>query len=193
MRFAPLLAIALSGIAALATAPAAQAGWMTGKGSLPLIGNDTVCRDGMDLQYATYSVPAGPATLDPGPIGTRPVRTPGGAQLPAPQPAPVTLRGLGVWLPDSIGPAILAPSDYTIPYQPLLLDPWPSGIDSWPAAPGELTHSASFTLSFNRILTPGTTVEVGWQHPSGAMSSFTRAVGDCWLRPPSRVRLTPVG
>ena len=88
MRFAPLLAIVVAGIAALATAPAAHAGWMTGESHLPLFANDTVCRDGLELQYATYFAPPPPASLDLGPAPPRPVRAPGGTPLPAPPPDP---------------------------------------------------------------------------------------------------------
>ena len=98
----------------------------------------------------------------------------------------MTLYGLGVYLQNSLGVAVLAPSDYTVPYQPLLLDPAPA-VD-WPAAPGQLTHSVSFTLYFNRILTPGSTVDVGFQRSAGGpwKSPFSRVVQDCWLRTPSR-------
>jgi hypothetical protein len=93
----------------------------------------------------------------------------------------LTLHGLGVWIADTVDFPVVAPADYTVPYQPLLLDPAPGGIDSWPAAPGELTHSAQYTLMFNRPLTPGTRIEVGWQRTTG-YRSFVAVVGDCALR-----------
>jgi hypothetical protein len=133
----------------------------------------------MELQYATYFTPPAPASLDLGPAPSRPIRAPGGAPVLAPTPGPVTLNGL-------------APGDYTVPYQPLLLDPAPA-VD-WPAAPGQLTHSASFALYFNRVLTPGTRVDVGFQRSATApwKSSFAREVQNGGLRTPIRPSQLPV-
>jgi hypothetical protein len=189
MNLKPLLAFTIAGIAALAVAPSAHAGWMTGQGNLPLIGYDAVCRDGIEVKYATYYSPPPLATLDLGTSAPQPTRAPGGAPVPVAvtTPGPLTLHGLGIWLADTAAFPVVSPADYTVPYQPLLLDPPPSGIDSWPAAPGELTHSARYTLAFNRPLTPGTRVAIAWQRTAGAayryQDYYAAVVEDCSLRP----------
>ena len=57
MRLKPLVAAVAVGISALAAAPAAHAGWITGQGTLPVGRSDAVCRNGMDFQLATYQRP----------------------------------------------------------------------------------------------------------------------------------------
>src|SRR4051812_26155220 len=103
-----LLAAASVTAIALTAAPAAHATWMTGRGSLPLFASDGVCTDAMDFQYATY----GPGLN----------KTPGAA------PSTVTIAGLGVWVlspaEDDVDRApVVAPSDHTIAYSPMWIDP----------------------------------------------------------------------
>src|SRR3954453_5855370 len=106
MSVNPLLAAALTSAAVLTLAPAAHAGWITGRGSLPLMRSDWACGDAMDFQYATHpdSPQARLLSAVAPPAGTATLVLPPGERTPLiMRPAPaLTLSGFGVWvqLPD---------------------------------------------------------------------------------------------
>ena len=181
MRFKPLVAVsvAIAGFSALAAAPAAQAGWITGQGSLPVFRSDAVCTTGMDFQYATYVPSAQARLLDV--ASARYLAEPDVPTLASPPversilrpPPPTAIGGLGVWVVDSdgtidLGDPVVEPQDYTVPFNPLFIDLRPGhetiggAVGSWPGTIGQLTHSTQLTLAFNRWLPPGTWVQVAW-------------------------------
>jgi hypothetical protein len=198
MRLKPLLAAALAGATVLAAAPAAQAGWITGQGSLPLFRSDSVCSDGMDFQYATYvdspqarllgfgPQDPGVATISPSPgLPTNATIAPAAA---------VTLHDLGAWavLPSgALDPnPVVVPADATVPFNPIFVDPAAIGgsVTTWPAGAGQLTHSAQFTLPFDRPLPPGASVWVSWGNASPGTPSAT-----AWTYTVRRCRFPFVG
>src|SRR3954453_6947909 len=100
MSVNPLRAAALTSAAVLTLAPRAHAGWITGRGSLPLMRSDWACGDAMDFQYATYvdSLQARLLSAAAPPAGSATLVLPPGERTPLvlrPAP-PITLGGLGV-------------------------------------------------------------------------------------------------
>ncbi len=176
MRFRSLLAAAVA-VAALAAAPAAQASWITGRGTLPVFGSDWVCPRGMDFRYATQLPPPLPKLAGPG----------GGGALLAvhppfvARPDKVTLYDFTVWAGQSpawIDPATvpaLFRGDLTIPRNPLTipLEDIGGGVDDWVGTPGEMTHSAEFVLVFGSRVPPGTQVWIAWRPAPAASWSIS--------------------
>ncbi len=158
MRLKPLLAVAVTAVTVCSAAPSAHAGWMTGRGSLPVFRSDVVCRDHMDFELATY-VRSVPRSLD---VPTMRSRQLGSSSRPSPSRASAS----GSTTPEGgLDPSpVVAPADRAVPFAPLYIDPSEIGgaIGTWPGGPGVLTHSVALRLDFNRWLEPGTQVRVGW-------------------------------
>jgi hypothetical protein len=183
MRLKPLLAAAVTAITVLAAAPAAHAGWMTGAGSLPVFRVNAVCNSYIDFEVGTYwtrgRLPVRTGTTLPGDLTVEP-------RLDV-QP-PLVLSNLGVWATSSDGELVpvVAPSDRSLPFQPLLIDPNQVGgrvSVPWPGpVAGQLTHTGRYVLTFDRWLPYGTPVRVGWGNWSAdypSSTTFTSSVKQC--------------
>jgi hypothetical protein len=166
MRLKPLVAAVAVGISALAAAPAAHAGWITGQGTLPVGRSDAVCRNGMDFQLATYQRP----------------------RLKLFQPDPVTFYDVNVSADASSGFVTLSPlysaSELAVPYHPIYVPEIAGSIDSWPSTPGLLTHYGQYTLRFLSRVAPGSHVMVQFRRtpttPVNATTTWEFTVEDCW-------------
>jgi hypothetical protein len=178
MRLKPLLAVAVTAVTVCSAAPSAHAGWMTGRGSLPVARGDAVCSYGMDFKVATYvsSVPHEPLDVPT-------IRFPPNSDLLASRD-PIILANLGVWvdIPNEGVEAspVVDPADHVIPFAPLYIDPTEIGgaVGTWPGGPGNFTHSGQLRLDFNRWVAPGTSVRVGWGNwnpdtPNSTAFAFT--------------------
>jgi hypothetical protein len=171
-----LLAAGATSLTALAVAPAAHAGWITGNGNPPVYTTDAPCRNGMGWSYATFDFGTWPPLPQSRTIFAHAVVIDTGAPPTIPPDPALTVS----WANTRTIPRrqLVLPSSFTL-----------IGANLYPLDPfgrrrvNHFDYSADFTLTFNRTLPPGTPLRTQWHEPSGTalLGAARYRVAWCWL------------
>jgi hypothetical protein len=182
-----LLAAGLTTVAALAAAPGAQAGWMTGSGTPPVWTTEDPCRNGMIWTYGTFLSGAWPPSAPHVTIYDH------------------ALVKMGQWDPPQeplVAANVVSSGTYTVPLDELVLPSWFMLIppDFYPVdASGnhrvnKLDYSRTFHFKFKNWQPAGTGLRKLWRstatQPYIIRTGTYYQVANCWI---ATVMKAPIG
>jgi len=174
-----LLAAGMTAVAALAAAPGAQAGWMTGNGLPPVWTTNPPCHNGMVWTYGTFLQGTWPPLQTNVTIYDHALVKTGYSDPVVDPPAPGTAVTMGTYtIPQK---ELVLPSTFAlIPPEFFPIDPT-TGLHRV----NRLDFSATLALMFKGVQPTGTGLRMFWRsNPSQAYFLRTGTyytVADCWV------------